>query len=150
MATILEQLKSKGIDTGAPASYTDKQLESIRVVLAKVDAEAADVVVAALKGYNDTTPALWNKGPQPGTVQAVTGKMRDTFDALDAFSDDESGYYWLVAKVEEARKLHPHKEGYQATTKQDPTEASKSKHGQWWLVGLAVVLVLVAVGHKSK
>lgn len=147
MATILEQLKSKGIDTGAPANYTDNQLESIRVVLAKVDAEAADVVVAALKGYNDTIPSLWNQGAQPGTVQAVTGKMRETSDALDAFSDDDV-YDWLVAKVEEARKLNPHKAGLSFEQKQEATKASKP--GQWWLVGLAVVLVLVVVKHKSK
>ena len=157
--TMLDTIESKGIDLSAPADYTDGQLNTIRMILAKVDEASADVVIAALEGYGDSVllhPSLGlsteakTATEDDGSIQGVTGHDLALSDALDLYSNDGPLFDWLVKKVSQAQSQHPQGkmvEGGKLKTSLDKTTSTKSSTG-WWIVG-GVVLALVILAAKK-
>ena len=84
--------------------------------------------------------------------------MMLTTEAVEAFSDDEDLTAWLEPKIDEGRKIHPHK-GVGWIVEQEKTVAyvDVSKIGQsekhagtpWLIFGIAALLAIAIVYERK-
>jgi hypothetical protein len=160
----LKALAERGIDLGAPAPFTLKQIEVIEWQLSIVDGEAAKVVSAALQGYAESALLHPSTGIQseakspkddPDTIQWAAHSDMTLADAMEAFDSDGELYDWLVSHIEQAFKVH--NAGKQVITIGQPTgkldqvdavaEIKAVKHarkGSLWIVAVLAGALVVA------
>ena len=166
----LKALAERGIDLGAPAPFTNKQIEVIEWQLSIVDGEAAKVVSAALQGYAESAllhPSTGIKSEakspkdDPDTIQWAAHSDMALADAMEAFDSDGELFDWLASHIEQAFKVHnagkqivtvglPGTEIERVNAVKEIKATKQARKGSLWIVAVLAGALVVACAVKYR